>query len=124
MHHPLLRCRACPRLWYRFRDATLHQLVQRGLVPVTAGAVMASTALLIRATAAEWRMAAITVAATLLLVFTRLHPLLVLGAAAVDGRDRAADMARGRTGSPAVDAGRSRHRAGFPEEPARCDDRG
>jgi chromate transporter len=73
------------RLWYRFRDATWRRLVQRGLVPVTAGLVMASAALLIRATSAEWRTATITVAATLLFVFTRLHPLLVLGAAAAIG---------------------------------------
>ena len=73
------------RLWYRFRDATWRRLVQRGLVPVTAGLLMASAALLIRATSAEWGTAAITVAATLLFVFTRLHPLLVLGAAAALG---------------------------------------
>jgi chromate transporter len=54
------------RLWYRFRDATWRRLVQRGLVPVTAGLVMASAALLIRATLAEWGTTAITVAATLL----------------------------------------------------------
>jgi chromate transporter len=72
-------------LWYRFRDARWRRLVQAGLLPVTAGLLMASAALLIRTTSAEWGTATITVVATLLLLFTRLHPLLVLGAAAALG---------------------------------------
>ena len=35
-------------LWYRFRDARWRRLVQSGLMPVTAGLIMASAALLIR----------------------------------------------------------------------------
>jgi chromate transporter len=72
-------------LWYRFRDARWRRLVQAGLMPVTAGLVMPSAALLIRTTSAEWGTATISIVAMLLLLFTRLHPLLVLGAAAALG---------------------------------------
>ena len=70
-------------VWYRFRDARWRRLVQAGLMPVTAGLVMASAALLIRTTSIEWGTAAITAIAALLFLFTRLHPLLVLAAAAL-----------------------------------------
>jgi chromate transporter len=73
------------RLWYRFRDARWRRMIQRGLVPVTAGLVLASAALLIQTTSAEWGTAAITLPATALLLFTRVHPLLVLAAAAALG---------------------------------------
>ena len=69
-------------LWYRFRHANWRNAVQRGLVPVTAGLVMASAALLIRTTATGIGTGAVILAATLLFVFTRIHPLLVLAAAA------------------------------------------
>jgi chromate transporter len=72
-------------LWYRFRDASWRRTVQAGLMPVTAGLIMAGAALLARTTSAAWDTAALTVAALLLFLFTRLHPLLVLGAAAALG---------------------------------------
>jgi chromate transporter len=72
-------------VWYRFRDAAWRGVVRAGLMPVTAGLVMASAALLIRATSVDVGTAAITVVATLLCLFTRLHPLLVLAAAAALG---------------------------------------
>ena len=75
---------AC-NLWYRFRDATWRRLVQAGLMPVTAGLLMASAVLLIRTTSVDWGTAAITVAAAVLYLFTRVHPLAVLAAAAALG---------------------------------------
>ena len=66
--------------------ARWRQAVQQGLMPVTAGLVMASAALLIRTTATDWRTAAVVVVATVVLLFTRVHPLIVLGAAAAWGR--------------------------------------
>jgi chromate transporter len=73
------------RLWHRFREARWRRVVQAGLMPVTAGLIMASAALLIRTTSAGWGTAAVTAAAALLFMFTRLHPLLVLAAAAALG---------------------------------------
>ncbi len=72
-------------LWYRFRQAAWRKAVQAGLMPVTAGLVMASAALLIRTTSTASGTAAVTVAATLLFLFTRVHPLLVLAGAAALG---------------------------------------
>jgi chromate transporter len=72
-------------VWYRFRDAQWRRLVQAGLMPVTAGLLMASAALLIGTTSTDWATAAISLIATGLFLFTRLHPLLVLGAAAALG---------------------------------------
>ncbi len=54
-------------------------------MPVTAGLVMASAALLIRAHRSEWAQRPSPSSATLLFLFTRLHPLLVLAAAAALG---------------------------------------
>jgi chromate transporter len=72
-------------VWYRFRDATWRRLVQAGLMPVTAGLVMSSAALLISTTSTDVGTAAITIVAAALFLFTRLHPLLVLGVAAAVG---------------------------------------
>jgi chromate transporter len=72
-------------VWYRFRDARWRRLVQAGLMPVTAGLVMASAALLIRTTSIGWGTGSITVVAALLFLFTRLHPLTVLAASAALG---------------------------------------
>jgi chromate transporter len=73
------------RIWHRFRDAKWRRLVQNGLRPVTAGLLMASAALLLRTTSMQWGTAAVTMAATLLFLFSRIHPLLVLATAAALG---------------------------------------
>jgi chromate transporter len=72
-------------LWYRFRDAPWRALVQRGLVPVTAGLIMASAALLTESTTTNWRTAVLTGVATAVFLFTRMHPLIMLAAGAALG---------------------------------------
>jgi chromate transporter len=71
--------------WYRFKDADWRKALQAGLQPVTAGLIMASAALLIATTSVDWTAAAVTVIAACLFVFTKLHPMLILGAAAFAG---------------------------------------
>jgi chromate transporter len=73
------------RWWYRLRDAPWRRSVQTGLAPVTAGLVMSSAVLLTETTATSWRMALVVAAATGLFTLTKLHPLIVLGAAAALG---------------------------------------
>lgn len=73
------------RLWDRFRDAPWRRIVQAALMPVTVGLFMGAAGLLARTTSAAWDTAALTVAALLLFMFTRLHPLAVLAAAAALG---------------------------------------
>ena len=75
----------CASTWHRLRDRPGRALLQAGLMPVTAGLVMAGAALLVRTTAQDWRSAALIAVATALFLGTRLHPLLVLGAAAMLG---------------------------------------
>jgi chromate transporter len=71
--------------WYRFRDAPWRKAVQKGLLPVTAGLLLSSAALLIKATTLDWSLGLLTAAATLLLLTTKVHPMLVLGGAAALG---------------------------------------
>jgi chromate transporter len=71
--------------WYRFRDAAWRKAVQAGLMPVTAGLIMAGAALLIHTTTIDWGTAVVTIIAVALFMFTKLHPLLVLGGAAALG---------------------------------------
>lgn len=72
-------------LWYRFKDADWRKALQAGLQPVTAGLIMASAALLIASTTVNWSAAVVTVVTAVLFIFTKLHPLLILGGAAVAG---------------------------------------
>lgn len=71
--------------WYRFKDAPWRKAVQAGLQPVSAGLIMASAALLIRSTSVDWPAAAVTVVTAALFIFTKLHPMLILGGAALAG---------------------------------------
>ena len=73
------------RVWFRFKDAAWRKALQTGLQPVTAGLIMASAALLIQSTSVDWMAAAITAVTACLFLFTKLHPLLILAAAACAG---------------------------------------
>jgi chromate transporter len=73
------------RAWYRFRDAPWRKAIQKGLLPVTAGLLLSSAALLIKATTLDWSLGLLTAAVTVLLLTTKMHPMLVLGGAAALG---------------------------------------
>ncbi len=72
-------------LWYRFRTAPWRRTVQAGLVPVTAGLIMAGALILSQTTTLGWRTGLLTAAGTAALLGTRLHPLALLAAGAVLG---------------------------------------
>ena len=72
-------------VWDRFRGAAWRRLIQAGLMPVTAGLLMASAVLLVRTTAIDPGTASVAVVATAVLLLTRVHPLLVLTVAACLG---------------------------------------
>ena len=72
-------------VWFRFKDADWRKALQAGLQPVTAGLIMASAALLIASTTVDWTAAAVTVVTAGLFLFTKLPPMLILGAAAAAG---------------------------------------
>jgi chromate transporter len=71
--------------WYRFRDAPWRRAVQKGLLPVTAGLLLSSAALLIKATTLNCSLGLLTVAVTVLLLTTKVHPMLVLAGTAALG---------------------------------------
>ncbi len=71
--------------WQRFSEARWRKAIQAGLIPVTVGLVCAS-ALIITSTVGEnWRLLAITAATTLIVMRTKLHPLIALGCAGLLG---------------------------------------
>ncbi len=72
-------------VWYRFKDADWRKAVQAGLQPVTAGLIMASAALLIVSTTVDRTAGLVTVIACGLFLRSKLHPLMILGVAAVAG---------------------------------------
>jgi chromate transporter len=73
------------RAWYRFRDAPWRKAIQKGLLPVTAGLLLSSAALLIKATTLDWSLGVLTLVVTIVLLTTKIHPMLVLGGAAMLG---------------------------------------
>jgi len=73
------------RAWYKFRDAPWRKAIQKGLLPVTAGLLLSSAALLINATTLDWSLGLLTAAVTVLLLTTKVHPMLLLGGAAALG---------------------------------------
>jgi chromate transporter len=73
------------QVWYRFREARWRAVVQRGLLPVTTGLIMASGVLLTDNTMSGWQTLVLTAAATVVFLRTRLDPLIVLAAGAALG---------------------------------------
>lgn len=71
--------------WYRFKDAPWRKALQAGLLPVTAGLILASAALLIRSTTVDWTAAVVTIAAAALFLSGKVHPMAVLALAALAG---------------------------------------
>ena len=77
---------AVTRVWYRFRAARWRAAVQGGLAPLTIGLVVASGWILMLAANQEgWRGFALTAAAALIMLRSRLNPLWLLGAAGLLG---------------------------------------
>ncbi|WP_445657964.1 chromate transporter [Achromobacter sp. NCFB-sbj8-Ac1-l] len=73
---------ALARVWARYRHATCVRAIEAGLVPVAAGMILASSCTVLRAAeggAWAWGVAA---ASTLVLVYTRVSPFLMLAVGA------------------------------------------
>jgi chromate transporter len=66
------------RLWDRFRAAPWQRIVRLGLVPVTVGLVIASDAVMARSADAGWQATCVTAAAAMLMLGTRLNPIVML----------------------------------------------
>ncbi|MBB3211318.1 chromate transporter [Herbaspirillum sp. Sphag1AN] len=72
-------------VWDRFKDKPWRRHVQAGLMPVTAGLVAASAALIAHASISNGLLAAITAATAVLSLRTKLHPLWLLFGGALAG---------------------------------------
>ncbi|MCB8881644.1 chromate transporter [Acidisoma cellulosilytica] len=72
-------------LWVRFRDRQWRKVVQAGLVPVTAGLMVAAAYLLVRDAAVDWRALVLSAGVAIGCLFTKRHPLWFLGLAALAG---------------------------------------
>jgi chromate transporter len=77
---------AAYRPWDRFRTAPWQRIVRNGLVPVTAGLIIASGTVMARVAATGLLSVAVTVAAALLTIQTRVNPFLLLAAGGLLGR--------------------------------------
>lgn len=72
-------------LWERYREAPLRRIIQRALLPITAGLLLAAAGVLARQADTDVLTLAITLAGGALIWRTRLHPLWVLGGGAALG---------------------------------------
>ncbi len=69
--------------WERFRAAPWRRKVQAGITPVTVGLFMAAALIVAEGADRTPGLAAITAAVAAATLFTRVHPLILLGAGAV-----------------------------------------
>jgi chromate transporter len=73
---------ATARLWHRGGASAWRETLEQALAPVSIGVTIASGIAIARSTEHGLATYAVTAAATLLLAFTRLHPLVAMGAGA------------------------------------------
>jgi chromate transporter len=73
---------ATARLWHRAGRVAWRETIERALAPVSVGLTIASGIAIARSTEQGWPAYAVTGGTTLLLAFTRLHPLAVMAAGA------------------------------------------
>ena len=76
---------AAMHAWERFKDRPWRRYIQAGLVPMTAGLVAASAALIAEASDRTWTLGAITAVVAVLAYRTKVHPLWLLAAGSVVG---------------------------------------
>lgn len=76
---------AVARMWGSWQDRAWFVVLRRGLVPLTVGLIAGSAILIANAAATGWTSYAVTAAATGAVLALRLHPVLILAAAAALG---------------------------------------
>jgi chromate transporter len=79
---PSVLAYAMARLWHRAGRAAWRETLEQALAPISVGLTIASGIAIARGTEHDWPAYAVTAGATLLLAFTRLHPLAVMAAGA------------------------------------------
>lgn len=73
------------RLWHQHRDKAWQRVARAALVPLTCGLIVAGGTVMAETADKSWPAVAVTAAAAVFLLATRLNPLWALGAAALLG---------------------------------------
>ncbi len=71
--------------WERFRAASWRSAVEQGLAPVSMGLLFAAGVIIVRAADHGWSALLVTAVTTIVLVVTRVNPLLVMAGAGLLG---------------------------------------
>lgn len=71
------------RAWARYRGAPWQKAVEQGLAPVAAGLILAGSLTLFRAASGGWLASVVALLATVVILMTDLHPLLLIGSGAL-----------------------------------------
>jgi len=71
--------------WEHFRESEWREAVEKGLAPVSMGLLFAAALIIVRAADHGWSAMLLTAATAVILVFTRVNPLLIMAAAGLLG---------------------------------------
>jgi chromate transporter len=69
------------QFWERAKDSPVRHAIEKGFAPLTVGLVLASGYVMSRAADQDWRAYLLTGVCTLIFVFTKLNPLIVVAVA-------------------------------------------
>ncbi|WP_078354380.1 chromate transporter [Mycobacteroides chelonae] len=76
---------AVTRFWQRAQKSKWRTAVERGLAPLTVGLILATSLVMSRAADHDWRAYTVTGICTLIFIFTKTNPLIVVATAGVLG---------------------------------------
>jgi chromate transporter len=71
--------------WQKAQKSRLRHAVEKGLAPLTVGLILATSLVMSRAADHDWRAYILTAVCTVIFVFTKTNPLIVVGAAGLIG---------------------------------------
>lgn len=71
--------------WQKARESRFRQAVEKGFAPLTVGLILATGLVMSRAADHDWRAYLLTGVCTLIFMFTKTNPLIVVGAAGLIG---------------------------------------
>lgn len=71
--------------WQKAKKSRLRHAIEKGFAPLTVGLILASSLVMSRAADHGWRAYLLTAACTVIFVFTKTNPLIVVGAAGLIG---------------------------------------
>jgi chromate transporter len=73
------------RFWQKAQKSRLRHAVEKGFAPLTVGLILATSLVMSRAADHDWRAYLLTGVCTLVFIFTKTNPLIMVGAAAFIG---------------------------------------